>query len=120
MLTTNTFYILSKDYKKKKGKPKPKEETCIECGMNPVAIFCGDWKGWCETCKEIDIGLDRWQMACWEEESKPQKQQNVAVFMGWVETKETGTWDEENVPVQFSCERDLLIGYNEMINKQKC
>lgn len=79
----NSYYVLSKQYKQEKlYKNLSKSNTkkmCIICNNEPQDVNHGDFKEWCKSCKDLDLWIDDWSMACWEESLKPNPDTEVYI-----------------------------------------
>jgi len=82
-MMNNSYYVLSEQYRRDKVSKNikiPKTKMCIMCNNSPQDVNHGDFKGWCKSCKDIDLWIDDWSMACWKESLKPNP--NPEVYRG--------------------------------------
>ena len=83
----NSFYVLSKDYKKKvsssKKVLKKNPSLCIDCREKNIYLDAHpSYKGYCKSCIDSDQQFSNWMDDCLSEVLKPKNEQNMNVFLG--------------------------------------
>lgn len=83
-MMNNSYYVLSEQYKRdqniKVQAAKKNVKMCVVCHNEPQDVYYGDFKGWCKSCKDLDLWISDWSEACWEESTKDNP--NPEVYKG--------------------------------------
>tara|TARA_R110001599_G_scaffold86541_3_gene231982 strand:+ start:521 stop:793 length:273 start_codon:yes stop_codon:yes gene_type:complete len=85
----NSFYVLSKDYKKNVASSKKvlkkilDPSLCIDCRENKKYLGAHpSYKDYCKSCIDSDQEFSKWMDDCFDELLKPKNEQNMGVFFG--------------------------------------